>query len=81
MLRTDSKETAKFNGPFFTDPTRKIYHALGMTESLERTPKGQPKPSYISPSIVLATMLSIWVKYLQSPVTFHLNPILYSEGP
>lgn len=57
------QETAKFKGQFFADPTRKLYHALGMDiESLERTPRGQPRPSYLSFGIVSGIMRSLWVK-------------------
>lgn len=56
------QETAKFKGQLFADPTRKLYHALGMDiESLERTPKGQPKPSYISLGPISDIIRSLWV--------------------
>ena len=59
---TNLQENAKFKGRFFADPTRDLYHALGMDiETLERTPKGQAKPSYISIGPIRDIMQSLWV--------------------
>ena len=56
------QETAKFKGQLFADPTRKLYHALGMDiENLDRTPKGQPRPSYLLLGSISSTIQSIWV--------------------
>jgi len=61
-------ETAKFKGKFFADPTRKLYHALGMDiESLERTPKGQPRPSYLSLGPIGGIMQSLWRGPIKNP--------------
>ena len=62
IVHDQLQETAKFKGQFFADPTRKLYHALGMDiETLERTPKGQPKPSYISLGPIADIVQSLWV--------------------
>ena len=59
---TKLQETAKFNGQFFADPSRKLYHALGMDiENTERTPKGQQRPSYLTLSPISNIMQSLWV--------------------
>ncbi|KAF6753168.1 hypothetical protein DFP72DRAFT_1170981 [Ephemerocybe angulata] len=35
---------------FYTDPTRTLFHTLGMTYcNLDRTPAGQPTPAYLGP--------------------------------
>jgi len=61
-------ETAKFKGQFFADPTRKLYHALGMDiENLQRTPKGQPRPSYLSLGLVSNIMQSFWRGPIKNP--------------
>ena len=45
MLNT---ELTKFSGEIYADPSRKLYHILGMTtESLETTPKRQQRKSYL----------------------------------
>jgi hypothetical protein len=62
LCTTNQQETAKFKGQFFADPTRKLYHALGMDiENIKRTPKGQPKPSYISLGLIGGILQSVWV--------------------
>ncbi|KAK2462460.1 hypothetical protein APHAL10511_005430 [Amanita phalloides] len=47
-------ELSKFSGPIFADPSRKLYHVLGMAESLSRTPAGQERRSYLSNPISTA---------------------------
>jgi len=60
-------ELTNFSGPIFADPSRELYHALGMTiETLSRTPKGQQKRSYLTTSILGQTAQSIW-RALQRP--------------
>ena len=62
LCTTNLQETAKFKGRLFADPTRKLYHTLGMDiENLERTPKGQPRPSYLSLGPISDIMRSLWV--------------------
>ena len=42
------QETTGFKGRVFADPTRTLYRELGMDiESLERTPAGQERKSYL----------------------------------
>ena len=77
-------ETAKFKGQFFADPTRKLYHALGMDiESLERTPKGQPRPSYISLGPISDIIRSLWVStcFMLTVVTSNINITIIKRGP
>jgi hypothetical protein len=73
-------ETAKFKGQFFADPTRTLYHALGMNvETLERTPKGQKRPSYLSFGPMGGLMQSLWVNIsdsLLSVVIVNTNTII-----
>jgi len=57
-----SVELTNFSGPIFADPSRELYHALGMTiETLARTPKGQQKRSYLKASFLGRTVQSTWV--------------------
>lgn len=43
------RENTGFLGPIYADPSRGVYHALGMThESLKTTPSGESKPSYLA---------------------------------
>ena len=49
-------ENTGFFGEIYADPTRALYHTLGMTiESLALTPKGEEKKSYVGP--LLSTTL------------------------
>jgi len=83
-------ETAKFKGQLFADPSRKLYHALGMDiENIERTPKGQPKPSYISLGLFRGIMQSIWRGPIKNPSFIGKNgnisqlggEFIFSPGP
>ncbi|KIJ31385.1 hypothetical protein M422DRAFT_266914 [Sphaerobolus stellatus SS14] len=52
---------------YYTDPTRTVYRALGMNiETLETTPKGEEKKSYIKKGIVSNTVTSI-MRALKNP--------------
>lgn len=64
-----SSESTGFPGPLYADPTRELYHALGMTlETLARTPKGEERKSYLVLGPLQSTVKSIWVCYcLYSP--------------
>ncbi|KAF8346179.1 AhpC/TSA antioxidant enzyme-domain-containing protein [Amanita rubescens] len=60
-------EVTSFSGPIFADPSRELYHALGMTiETLARTPKGQQKRSYLPASFLGRAVESAW-RALQRP--------------
>jgi hypothetical protein len=57
-----SVETTGFLGPFYADPTRELYHALGMTlESLALTPKGEKRKSYLRLTHWKLVVTGIWV--------------------
>ncbi|KAF8805171.1 hypothetical protein BYT27DRAFT_7192842 [Phlegmacium glaucopus] len=61
-------ETAEFNGQVFADPSRKLYHALGMNiENLERTPKGEQSPSYVPVNPVGNILRSVWRGPMKNP--------------
>ncbi|KAF8712463.1 hypothetical protein AX14_013071 [Amanita brunnescens Koide BX004] len=54
-------EMTGFAGPIFADPSRELYHALGMTiETLSTTPKGQKKRSYLTGSFFVRSVQSAW---------------------
>ncbi|KAF8621930.1 hypothetical protein AX15_007396 [Amanita polypyramis BW_CC] len=56
-------ESANFSGVIYADPSRELYHTLGMTmETLARTPTGQTKRSYLTTSMFSNVIQSIWVK-------------------
>lgn len=53
-------ENAPFNGDIYAEPTRELYHKLGMTtETLAGTPKGEQKRSYVT-SVLGNVLKSIW---------------------
>ncbi|RDB14547.1 Thioredoxin-like protein AAED1 [Hypsizygus marmoreus] len=61
-------ETTQFHGPIYADPSRALYHALGMNiESLATTPAGQQKRSYLTLGKFTNAMLSIWKGPLKNP--------------
>ncbi|KAM6492679.1 AhpC/TSA antioxidant enzyme domain containing protein [Amanita muscaria] len=61
-------DTAKFSGQIYADPSRKLYHSLGMTiETLATTPSGQQKRSYLTSSFFSNVIQSIWRGPLQHP--------------
>ncbi|KAF8228360.1 hypothetical protein L208DRAFT_1291813 [Tricholoma matsutake] len=61
-------ESTGFPGPLYADPTRELYHALGMTlETLARTPKGEERKSYLVLGPLQSTVKSIWSGPLTHP--------------
>lgn len=61
-------EKTGFKGAIYADPTRKVYHALGMDiEKLATTPAGEKKRSYIRSSILSVTLSSTWSGPLTNP--------------
>ncbi|THH14665.1 hypothetical protein EW146_g5692 [Bondarzewia mesenterica] len=62
------KETTGFQGEIYADPTRRLYHALGMTlESLKQTPAGQEKRSYLQDGLFQNVINSIKRGPLKNP--------------
>ncbi|KAI0707772.1 AhpC/TSA antioxidant enzyme-domain-containing protein [Earliella scabrosa] len=49
-----------FQGSMFADPSRALYTTFGMVESLEMTPAGQEKRSYLGRSYIGNVVKSIW---------------------
>jgi len=61
-------EITGFQGQIFADPTRKLYHALGMTaESLRQTPADVAKKSYIRSGLLSNVIRSIWSGPMKNP--------------
>ena len=46
----------------YADPSRALYTTFGMVESLEMTPAGQEKRSYLGRSYIGNVVKSIWVR-------------------
>lgn len=58
-----SPETTGFKGLIFADPTRALYHALGMDiERLAVTPAGEQKRSYLTTGRLTNAVSSFWVR-------------------
>lgn len=56
-------DITKFSGEIYADPSRTLYHALGMTiENLEGTPIGQQRKSYLTVGVFTNILQSIWVR-------------------
>ncbi|KAJ3574268.1 hypothetical protein NP233_g1869 [Leucocoprinus birnbaumii] len=54
-------ERIAFKGAMYADPSRNLYHALGMDiEKLATTPAGEAKRSYIRTNLLSVTLSSIW---------------------
>ncbi|KAF5376209.1 hypothetical protein D9615_008488 [Tricholomella constricta] len=61
-------ETTQFHGPIYADPSRALYHALGMNiEKLEGTPAGQERRGYLTKGAFVNAMQSIWKGPLKHP--------------
>jgi len=61
-------EITGFTGQIYANPTRKLYHALGMNiENLETTPAGQQKRSYVTMGYLSNALQSIWKGPLKNP--------------
>ncbi|KAI0647408.1 AhpC/TSA antioxidant enzyme-domain-containing protein [Trametes meyenii] len=60
-------EATGFLHSMYADPSRELYHAFGLVESLGRTPAGQEKRSYISRSFLGNVVKSIWEGPLKNP--------------
>jgi len=61
-------ETTGFEGEMYADPSRALYKCLGLTESLDRTPAGQEKRSYLTGRSFMGNLVkSIWDGPLKNP--------------
>ncbi|GLB43806.1 putative ahpC/TSA antioxidant enzyme [Lyophyllum shimeji] len=61
-------ESTRFHGPIYADPSRALYHTLGMTvENLSGTPAGQERRSYLTKNPIVNAMQSIWRGPLKHP--------------
>ncbi|KAF7981342.1 hypothetical protein HWV62_33787 [Athelia sp. TMB] len=61
-------ELTDFRGEIYADPTRSLYHTLGMTiESLQQTPAGETKKSYLRTGAITNALKSIWTGPLKNP--------------
>jgi hypothetical protein len=59
-----TQESTEFKGAIYADPTRKLYHALGMDiENTATAPAGQ-KPSYVKLSYTANLFKSIKVGFV-----------------
>ncbi|EJF66162.1 hypothetical protein DICSQDRAFT_48829 [Dichomitus squalens LYAD-421 SS1] len=56
-----------FKGGLYADPSRQLYHTLGLVQNLSRTPTGQEKRSYIGKSALGNALSSIWEGPLKNP--------------
>ncbi|KAM5530209.1 hypothetical protein V8D89_016123 [Ganoderma adspersum] len=56
-----------FKGGMYADPSRKLYHTFGLIETLDRTPAGQEKRSYLGKSVIGNVLASIWEGPLKHP--------------
>ncbi|KAI1794684.1 AhpC/TSA antioxidant enzyme-domain-containing protein [Ganoderma leucocontextum] len=56
-----------FKGGMYADPSRKLYHAFGLIETLDRTPDDQEKRSYLGKSFIGNLVSSIWEGPLKHP--------------
>ncbi|KAK0452834.1 AhpC/TSA antioxidant enzyme-domain-containing protein [Desarmillaria tabescens] len=62
------KESAKFPGQIYADPTRKLYHALGMDiENLAMTPTGKERRSYLKVGAFYNAVSSTFQGPLKNP--------------
>ncbi|KDR86128.1 hypothetical protein GALMADRAFT_54116 [Galerina marginata CBS 339.88] len=74
-------ETTRFTGPFFADPTRKLYHALGMdSETLQVTPANEQKRSYLTMGAFSNIAMSLWRGPIKHPSLVGKNGNISQNG-
>ncbi|OJT02521.1 Thioredoxin-like protein AAED1 [Trametes pubescens] len=73
FIRLFHVETAGFTYAMYADPTRALYTTFGLVQSLERTPAGQPKRSYVGKSFIANVLKSIWDGPLKNPQNIGKN--------
>jgi len=61
-------ETTGFHGQIYADPTRKLYHTLGMITNLDITPQGVPRKSYLQYSVFVNALRSTWMGPVKNPL-------------
>lgn len=55
-------ETTGFKGPIYADPTRALFRHFDLTSTLQNTPAGEAKKSYMADKSFLGAVFgSIWV--------------------
>ncbi|CDO73617.1 hypothetical protein BN946_scf185014.g87 [Trametes cinnabarina] len=60
-------ETTGYSYAMYADPSRSLYTTFGLVESLERTPAGEQKRSYLGKSFLGNVVKSIWEGPLKHP--------------
>ncbi|OSD08504.1 hypothetical protein PYCCODRAFT_1448718 [Trametes coccinea BRFM310] len=60
-------ETTGYPYAMYADPSRSLYTTFGLVESLERTPAGEQKRSYLGKSFLGNVVKSIWDGPLKNP--------------
>ncbi|KAI0333596.1 hypothetical protein GY45DRAFT_1244515 [Cubamyces sp. BRFM 1775] len=60
-------ETTGYPYAMYADPSRALYTTFGLVESLERTPAGQAKRSYLGKSFLGNLVKSVWEGPLKQP--------------
>jgi len=54
-------ETTGFKGDIYADSSRETFRALDLKVTLETTPKGEERKSYLPNSVFVNVMASMWV--------------------
>ena len=55
-------ENTGFKGEVYANPDRKLYDTLGLVSTLQRTPGGEERRSYLTRGLLSTTFWSIWVR-------------------
>ncbi|KAI0362497.1 hypothetical protein OH77DRAFT_1416770 [Trametes cingulata] len=66
LIKTYCENTG-FSYPMYADPSRALYNTFGLVESLDLTPAGQAKRSYLGRSFLGNVVKSIWVGPVKHP--------------
>ncbi|TFK66430.1 hypothetical protein BDN72DRAFT_961750 [Pluteus cervinus] len=62
------KETTTFQGELYADPSRDVYHALGMDiENMKGTPSNEQRKSYLTLGALSSALMSIWRGPVKNP--------------
>ena len=84
LTKTEAHATERtgFKGAIYADPTRSVYHALGMDiERLALTPADEKKRGYVRSNIVSLTLSSIWVPLHSFSFSCHCTHRAWQNGP
>jgi hypothetical protein len=68
QIRSQYLDTTGFKGDIYADSSRETFQTLELKVTLQTTPKGEKKKSYLPGSMFVNVMASMWVSTADSQV-------------